>query len=64
MPLQGSLMEKNYTVSSAGRPIVQISQKWMTIKDTYTLEVADGIDPGHCRLVVGRALGRTGLTAS
>jgi uncharacterized protein YxjI len=44
--LQGSLMEKNYTVSSAGRPIVEISQKWMTIKDTYTLDVADGIDPG------------------
>jgi uncharacterized protein YxjI len=44
--LAGSLMEKNYTVSRAGRPIVQISQKWMTIKDTYTLDVADGIDPG------------------
>jgi uncharacterized protein YxjI len=44
--LEGSLIEKNYTVSSAGQPIVQISQKWITIKDTYTLEVADGIDPG------------------
>jgi uncharacterized protein YxjI len=44
--LEGALMEKNYAVSSAGRPIVQISQKWMTIKDTYTLDVADGIDPG------------------
>jgi uncharacterized protein YxjI len=44
--LEGSLMEKNYTVGSAGRPIVQISQKWMTIKDTYSIDVADGIDPG------------------
>jgi uncharacterized protein YxjI len=44
--LEGSLMEKNYTASIAGRPIVQISQKWMTIKDTYTLDVAGGIDPG------------------
>ncbi len=43
--LEGSLIEKNYTVSSAGQPIVQISQKWITIKDTYALEVADGIDP-------------------
>lgn len=44
--LEGSLMEKNYAVSSAGRSIVQISQRWMTIKDTYSLDVADGIDPG------------------
>ena len=44
--LEGSLIEKNYTVSSARQPIVQISQTWITIKDTYTLEVADGIDPG------------------
>jgi uncharacterized protein YxjI len=44
--VEGSLMEKNYTVSSAGRPIIQISQKWMIIKDTYSLDVADGIDPG------------------
>jgi uncharacterized protein YxjI len=44
--LEGSLIEKNYTVSSAGRPIVRISQKWVTIKDAYTLEVADGVDPG------------------
>jgi uncharacterized protein YxjI len=44
--LEGSVLEKSYTVRSAGRSIVQISQKWMTIKDTYSLDVADGIDPG------------------
>jgi uncharacterized protein YxjI len=44
--LEGSFIEKNYTVSSAERPIAQISQKWVTIRDTYTLDVAEGIDPG------------------
>ena len=24
----------------------QINQKWVTIRDTYNLEVADGVDPG------------------
>ncbi|HSK26331.1 MAG TPA: LURP-one-related family protein [Jiangellales bacterium] len=44
--LEGSFIEKNYSVTAAGRPIVQISQKWVTIRDTYTLDVADGTDPG------------------
>jgi uncharacterized protein YxjI len=44
--LEGSFLEKNYAISSAGRPIVQITQKWVTIRDTYTMDVADGIDPG------------------
>jgi hypothetical protein len=64
MPLQGSLMEMNYTVSSAGRPIVQISQKWITIKRYVHPRGRRRIDPGPCRLVVDRALGRTGLTPS
>ena len=25
---------------------MQITQKWGTIRDAYTLDVADGIDPG------------------
>jgi uncharacterized protein YxjI len=44
--LVGSIFEKNYAVSVADRPIVQITQKWVTIRDAYVLDVADGIDPG------------------
>ncbi len=44
--LEGSLMEKEYAISSAGRPVVQITQKWVTIRDAYTLDVAAGVDPG------------------
>jgi uncharacterized protein YxjI len=44
--LEGSFIEKNYSITAAGRPIVQINQKWVTIRDTYNLEVADGVDPG------------------
>ncbi len=44
--LEGSLIEKNYSVSSDGRPIIQITQKWVTIRDAYVLDVADGVDPG------------------
>jgi uncharacterized protein YxjI len=44
--LEGSLIEKNYSVSAGGRPVVAITQKWVTIRDAYTLDVVDGVDPG------------------
>ena len=44
--LEGSFIEKNYSVAAGGRPVVQITQKWVTVRDAYTLDVADGVDPG------------------
>jgi uncharacterized protein YxjI len=44
--LEGSLMEKDYSIAAEGRPVVQITQKWVTVRDAYTLDVADGTDPG------------------
>ncbi len=44
--LEGSLLEKEYAIAVEGRPVVQITQKWVTIRDAYTLDVADGTDPG------------------
>jgi len=50
--LEGSFIEKNYSVSAGGRHVVQITQKWVTIRDSYTLDVADGIDVGLALAVV------------
>ncbi|PFG44255.1 uncharacterized protein YxjI [Isoptericola jiangsuensis] len=50
--LTGSFIEKNYAVEAGGRPIVQITQKWVTIRDAYTLDVADGTDVGLALAVV------------
>lgn len=44
--LEGSLMEKEYAIAVESRPVVQLTQKWVTVRDTYTLDVADGTDPG------------------
>jgi uncharacterized protein YxjI len=44
--LEGEILEKNYSITSAGAPIVNITQKWVTVRDSYTLDVADGVDPG------------------
>jgi uncharacterized protein YxjI len=43
--LKGSLMEKDYRIKSGGRPVAEISQKWVTIRDAYSVDVADGYDP-------------------
>ncbi|GAA4412768.1 hypothetical protein GCM10023168_34940 [Fodinibacter luteus] len=50
--VEGKLIEKNYTVTSGGRDVVRISQKWMTVRDKYSVEVADGVDVGLALAVV------------
>jgi uncharacterized protein YxjI len=50
--IEGSLMEKDYSISSGGEPIVRISQKWLTVRDKYTLDVADGVDPALALAIV------------
>jgi len=44
--LEGEIFEKNYSISTEGREIVHINQKWVSVRDTYTLDVAPGVDPG------------------
>jgi len=44
--LEGSFIEKNYAVSTGRKPIIQLTQKWMTIRDRYTIDVAPGVEPG------------------
>ncbi|NTU71189.1 MAG: hypothetical protein HGB10_05150 [Coriobacteriia bacterium] len=43
--LEGNLIEKDYSVTTAdGRVALAISQKWMTVRDRYAMDVADGVD--------------------
>ena len=45
--LVGNIREKDYAVNDAqGRHVMQITQKWLTVRDRYTIDVADGIEPG------------------
>ncbi len=44
--LEGSFIEKEYNIAAGGSPIVRITQKWVTVRDSYTIDVADGVDPG------------------
>jgi len=44
--LEGNLIEKDYSLKdSSGTVVVQITQKFLTVRDRYTVDVADGFDP-------------------
>lgn len=46
LTLEGNLIEKDYTMrDAAGSVVLQITQKWLTVRDRYTLDVAEGFDP-------------------
>ncbi len=50
--VQGTLMEKNYSITSDGQPIATISQKWLTVRDKYTVDYVSSLDPGLVMAVV------------
>jgi uncharacterized protein YxjI len=50
--VQGTLMEKNYTISSEGQPVAQINQKWLTVRDSYTVDYLQSLDPGLVMAIV------------
>ena len=49
----GDVIEKNYAVNdSAGRHIIQISQKWIQIRDQYVIDIADAVEPAAALALV------------
>jgi uncharacterized protein YxjI len=50
--VQGTLMEKNYSISSDGQPIAAITQKWLTVRDSYTVDYLSSLDPGLVMAVI------------
>jgi uncharacterized protein YxjI len=50
--VQGTLLEKNYSIASDGQPVAQITQKWLTLRDSYTVDYLDSVDPGLVMAVI------------
>ncbi len=41
--MEGNLIEKDYSLKDEhGHVVVQITQKWISVRDRYTLDIADG----------------------
>lgn len=41
---RGNLLDHEYTFTRNGREIASISKKWLSIRDTYGIDIADGED--------------------
>ena len=51
--LEGDIKEKNYTVTdSTGSHVIQITQKWIQIRDQYVVDIADDVEPAAALALV------------
>jgi uncharacterized protein YxjI len=50
--VEGTIMEKNYTISSNGSPVARVSQKWMTVRDKYAVEYLSSLDAALVMAVI------------
>lgn len=41
--LEGNIIQNEYTVTSEDRTIIHVSQKWMALRDTYTMDVDESV---------------------
>jgi len=53
LEMKGDLLDHEYTIERGGVEVAAVSKRWLTIRDTYAVQVADGVDP---LLVVGSVL--------
>lgn len=42
--IQGNIFEHSYTISQKGVPVAQVSKKWISLRDSYVIDVAEGED--------------------
>lgn len=42
--LEGNFVGKNYTVAEGDKIIIDINQKWLTVRDKYFVEISEDVD--------------------
>ncbi|MEU8242469.1 LURP-one-related family protein [Actinoplanes missouriensis] len=53
LEMKGDLLDHEYVIEQAGDEVASVSKRWLTIRDTYAVKVADGVDP---LLIIGSVL--------
>lgn len=53
LEMRGNLFEHEYTIDRGGVEVAAVSKKWLTIRDTYAVQIAAGEDP---LLIIGSVL--------
>lgn len=42
LELQGNLLDHEFTIRRGGRTVATASKRWLTLRDTYSVEIAEG----------------------
>jgi len=45
LEMRGDLLDHEYTISLGGNEVAAVSKRWLTIRDTYAVQVTAGTDP-------------------
>jgi uncharacterized protein YxjI len=53
LEMKGDLLDHEYVIEQDGREVAAVSKRWLTMRDTYAVEVAAGVDP---LLIIGSVL--------
>jgi uncharacterized protein YxjI len=53
LEMKGNLTEHEYVIEQGGEEVAAVSKRWLTIRDTYAVQVAAGVEP---LLVIGAVL--------
>jgi len=53
LEMKGDLLDHEYVIERGGEEVASVSKRWLTIRDTYAVKVAAGIEP---LLIIGSVL--------
>lgn len=53
LEMKGDLLDHEYVIERGGEEVAAVSKRWLTIRDTYAVQVAAGIEP---LLIIGSVL--------
>jgi uncharacterized protein YxjI len=53
LEMKGNLLDHEYVIEQGGEEVAAVSKRWLTIRDTYAVQVAAGVEP---LLIVGAVL--------
>ncbi|GAA1651472.1 LURP-one-related/scramblase family protein [Actinoplanes couchii] len=53
LEMKGDLLDHEYVIEQGGEEVASVSKRWLTIRDTYAVQVAPGVEP---LLIIGSVI--------
>ncbi|WIM93105.1 LURP-one-related family protein [Actinoplanes oblitus] len=53
LEMKGDLLDHEYVIEQGGAEVAAVSKRWLTVRDTYAVQITAGVDP---LLIIGSVL--------